>query len=201
LRHFPSTRVTLAMARSGKLDHRVRSILAQHRSRRGVRGAATIGLVGVVTVLVGIIAAAEPTVVFAALPVPPDISLAINHAKSRSSRLSQKSKEAPKAKTAKTAKHSTASAGGPEDFSNFDAEMEKVGKDTNEQIEKAMKNLKVTGLDSKEFAKAMAGIADSSTKAAIESAKELGSKKNMEQFKKLGEAFKNFHPPSTPATH
>ena len=70
-----STQVALAMARPGKLDRRIRAILESQRSRRTLRGSVTLGLAAVIVSIVGLLAAAAPTVVKSAHITPPDVSI------------------------------------------------------------------------------------------------------------------------------
>ena len=76
-RAIASPRVTMAMARPGKLDRRVRTILEDRRCRRTSRGAATLGLIGVVALIVGGVSAAEPTVVHRVLESGPEVTVEV----------------------------------------------------------------------------------------------------------------------------
>ncbi|HWD41839.1 MAG TPA: M56 family metallopeptidase [Fimbriimonas sp.] len=69
-----STEAAVAMARPGRLDHRVRSILEERRSRRTTRGFVSIALIAT-ALAVGIVGAAEPTLVREALKVRPNLFL------------------------------------------------------------------------------------------------------------------------------
>jgi beta-lactamase regulating signal transducer with metallopeptidase domain len=64
LNRFPkAAEAAVAMARPGRLDTRVKAILEDRRSRRKIHGAATLGLVTLVSGMVVLVGAAGPTVI------------------------------------------------------------------------------------------------------------------------------------------
>ena len=70
-----ATQVALAMARPGKLDRRIRAILESRRSRRSMRGSVTLGLAAMIVGVVGLLAAAAPTVVKEVSNKGPEVTL------------------------------------------------------------------------------------------------------------------------------